>query len=395
MKELFESKLNYISVVWSQYLIRYKICNSKIKFTDDVKSNYIADIIRYFLDTFEIIYDKKQSGLFLDNFQSTISFLQAIYIQQDFIEELLFVFKCRINKGDLIKNENYSINRNIRNELIGHPIRKKPFPTSDSNYIICEKCGSIKSSNSKKDLTLLSSTILSNNLNSEYISYLLYHKDKGYKFEEINHKKQDILNRHNEFLNYYFELIINKLKQILKEFKLKIENIETAISNATFKNTIEIINHSFEEILKTNYLYKKESLLKIYNKRDEHKRYKNALNLFNNELKDSLIETKNNLSELIKVKSNFIKKTDISNINITYNSTENKINPTKQKVSFDYEMGKLIDKDNFEHIIRALRSKCKENKAVLSEINNMENNLNNDFEYYCSYYLISKILLDE
>ena len=124
MRDVLDKKLDKISDFWNNYIWEYKFCNSKIKFTPDVQSNYFGDILRYFSDTFNLIYNHKKADTFSDNIETSISFLQAIYIQQDFIEELLHIFKCNVDKGDLKKDTNYSINRELRNELVGHPIRK-------------------------------------------------------------------------------------------------------------------------------------------------------------------------------------------------------------------------------------------------------------------------------
>ena len=92
MRDVLDKKLDKISNIWNNYIWEYKFCNSKIKFTTDVKSNYFGDILSYFSDTFNLIYNVKKADTFSDNIESSISFLQAIYIQQDFVEELLYIF---------------------------------------------------------------------------------------------------------------------------------------------------------------------------------------------------------------------------------------------------------------------------------------------------------------
>lgn len=118
------SKLSKVNEIWNHYIWEYKFCSNKIKFNDDVKTNYFGDLLGYFSDTFEVIYSDKKSASFSDNFSYTISFLQAIYIQQDFVQEMLEIFKIGVDKGQLKQDPKYSINRELRNELVGHPIRK-------------------------------------------------------------------------------------------------------------------------------------------------------------------------------------------------------------------------------------------------------------------------------
>ena len=124
MKEDIKYKLKQIANIWNDFILDYQFCKSKIKFTPEVKTNYLGDILGYFEDTFDIIFDQRESNSYSARFSNNISLLQSIYVQQDFIEELLIIFKCGIDKGDLKKNMDYSLNREIRNELVGHPIRK-------------------------------------------------------------------------------------------------------------------------------------------------------------------------------------------------------------------------------------------------------------------------------
>ena len=160
MKEELTHKLRQITDVWNYYILKHKFCNKKIKFTDEVKTNYFGDILGYFQDTLDIIFDLRESNSYTDRFSNQISLLQSIYVQQDFIEELLIIFKCKISKGDLKKDSNYYINREIRNELVGHPIRKQKGE-------------------------FISSCLFGYNGGSDKIVYLRYHKENNYEFESM------------------------------------------------------------------------------------------------------------------------------------------------------------------------------------------------------------------
>lgn len=124
MKEEVSFKLDLIADIWNSFIWKYEFCQKRIKFTSEVQTNYFGDMFDYFQDTFKLIFSNRNSNSQTDKFSNQISLLQSIYVQQDFIEELLLIFKCGINKGDLKRDSNYYINRNIRNELVGHPIRK-------------------------------------------------------------------------------------------------------------------------------------------------------------------------------------------------------------------------------------------------------------------------------
>lgn len=64
MKDLLKKKLNKIADIWNDYILEYSFCNSKIKFSDDVKSNYFGDILHYFSDTFNVIFKEKKGNSF-------------------------------------------------------------------------------------------------------------------------------------------------------------------------------------------------------------------------------------------------------------------------------------------------------------------------------------------
>lgn len=377
MRDVLDKKLDKISDIWNNYIWEYKFCNSKIKFTPDVKSNYFGDILSYFSDTFNLIYNHKKADTFSDNIEASISFLQAIYIQQDFIEELLHIFKCDIDKGDLKKDNNYTVNRELRNELVGHPIRK-----SDINGT----------------RQLLSSTIFSNSTNAAKISYLRYHLDNNYKFEKITHNKEDILKRHNAFLEFYFDTIIEKLKGILSLFKAKIEEIEKVVANASFENVIKIVSDSFEYIFTTDYLYKPDILLEVYKLKDTNQRYVNAIEKFQRDLNQFLFETKQDIDDLINDTDRFsFKRTDeeIIHTEIIFVERNNKFDTSKIPISYHYELSKLVDRSDvakFRLFSSLLKSKCEGKELVLAEIENMEMNLDNTLEYYCSFHLVDKEL---
>jgi hypothetical protein len=61
MKTVVEDKLNRIADIWNYFIWDYKFCSSKIKFNDDVKTNYFGDILGYFSDTIDIVFSKNKN----------------------------------------------------------------------------------------------------------------------------------------------------------------------------------------------------------------------------------------------------------------------------------------------------------------------------------------------
>lgn len=364
MKKCIEHKLDTISEIWSHFIWEYDFCKRTIKFTDEVKTNYLADILAYFKDTVLIIFDKKESSSYSDTFSNHISFLQSIYVQQDFIDELLTIFKCGITKGHLKRDENYSLNRGIRNELVGHPIRRT------------------------LERHLISSCLYGYNSNENKISYLLYHKNKDFSFEIREYLISDIILRHYNFLNTYLDKVITKLKQILRNYNKELNNFKTLIERKAFDVVLKNTSRLYESIFKSDFIYDKASLEIVYNRKDEHNRYQNLINLFYLDLGNGISETIDHIQSLIKpntieedqlIESEYIDDLD--------ESPEDRNLP----ISCQYELGKIAtnrDILNFNFFANSLRTKCANNQIVISELKHMENNLNNDIEYYTAYKLI-------
>jgi len=82
MKEI-KNKLTTINNTWSRLVIDYKYLQKYVRYTDEEKTNYLADIFYYFDTTLDMVLNYTPiSGLNSSVFQA-IGLLQAIYAQQD------------------------------------------------------------------------------------------------------------------------------------------------------------------------------------------------------------------------------------------------------------------------------------------------------------------------
>ncbi|NDI99174.1 hypothetical protein GWA97_08820 [Flavobacterium sp. LaA7.5] len=379
MNEIQE-KIKLIRDVWNNYILEYKLCASKIRFSDDIKTNYIGIIFGYFEDTLDIIYSGKESSRdYIQTFSYHISLLQTIYVQQDLIQEMLFIFKCKIDKGDLKQNENYSINREIRNELIGHPIRKE-------------------NGNGK----LISASLFGYETSINQISYLKYHVDNNHNFEAQNIKTVDIINRHQKFTNYYLDKILQKISAMLIAFVKDLNKVESQIYKQDFKVLINILKVKYESIFNYDNLYLPDEILEVYNLKDKHYRYSNFINLFYSTLHQSIIEKKKNAIEIINSKFEKIESSKTDNIT-TYKNVIKFINNSKKsngskstlQKNYNYELGKLATKRNyhdFEFFSGLIKVNFNNNEVITEELENMSKNHSNDIEYYCSLALIRKTI---
>ncbi|MUV02909.1 hypothetical protein GN157_04230 [Flavobacterium rakeshii] len=366
-------KLNFIRDFWNHYVLEYQFCQKKIRFDDDIKTNYIGIIFGYFDDTFDLLSFSKSNTQ--PNFSYQISLLQTIYVQQDFIEQMLYIFKCRkdgdlIDKSKLKVNSNYSINREIRNELIGHPIRMNKGQ-------------------------LISASLFGYDTTSFTISYSRYHKENNHNFEHKKEEVSDILRRHSNFINEYFDIIIQKVKTILEAFEKNLDDVKRFLNNKNFESLINILSIKYESIFDYNYNYEPNNLKLIYSNREKHLRYKNLIDKFYFDLVESLTEKIESTKHLqtwqyISKQETFVEPygSILKFIDIEPEST-NKI-----KRSYQYELSKLANRDfdSFNFNSEILKSNFSENKLVIDELNHMKNHFNNEIEYYCSYYLLYKTI---
>lgn len=377
MKEEVKYKLDQIAKIWNHFIWEYDYCKQEIKFDLEERTNYFGDILGYFQDTNDIIYKYSGSTSKSERFSNQISLLQSIYVQQDFIEELLRIFKLKQNKGNLKKDSNYSINRDIRNELVGHPIRRE-----------------------NGNGALISSCLFGYNGARGAITYLKYHRDNNFKFELVEFTISEIISRHEQFLILYFDKILNKLKRILLKFIKEIKNLESLVERKSFNEILKISNVFYESIFKSDYIYDEESLLKIYSRKEEHKRYQNLIDRFYYDLKIGLKETKEYVYDLFEPR-NKIDEVGIEKpiFNIKFvDASELSAEEIERPETYHYELSKLATKRNpmdFDFFGGCIKQKCSDNSLVLDELNHMESNIYDDIEYYTAHRLICKELRED
>lgn len=350
-----KEKLENIARIWNHYIWEYKFCQSQINFDEEIKTNYFGDILAYFQDTLELINNKPQKGSYQENVFYAIGLLQTVYVQQDLIKELLYIFKLDSDK--LTNEDNRNINRNLRNELIGHPMRRAVGSGEE----------------------LISSVIFGNNLDNDSIHYVIYPKTNNYKGEEKYHNVNDIIVRHEEFLLKNLEEVEKKCFEILNYFLKKIEELNTLIEKEIpFEGLLRVARNQFEYVYKLNYLFVEEYLIEMNNKRSIQKRYEFGVNLFYNELKEVIKNTRADICETIG------KGQRTLNVTVAEDPIENNNN-------YNYELGKLHGKHpifNPEYFKRLFA----DDVEICAELENMIENNQSDLEYYCSYEYVRYLI---
>lgn len=372
MVENIKFKLDKISDFWSHYILNYRLCKVEIKSKEEKNPTYsFSNLMSYMNDTIGVIDRETDISDFYQSFSYHIGLLQAIYIQQDLIEELLLIFKCGVDKGDLKKDPLYYLNRDLRNELVGHPIRKI------KKEVVNEK---VK--------TVLQSTVLMDiRSNSNTISYARHHINNNYEFEKLTYEVKDIIQRHYEFLNKYLDVIIIKSKRILSNFKERVQNLRNVFQTKDFNTVVNLVSLHFEHINECHYLFQPDQILKVYSKRSEHLRYQNAIEYYLETLHSWLDETLENIEYTFKTRK-FEMSKPLKKVKYKVVTTAD---IKEQKINYHYELGKLSYRRNFQDFSffsSLLRDKCLDDPLVQEELDHMQENLSDDIEYYSSYYLI-------
>lgn len=356
--EKIEIKLNLITNSWNTYFWGSKYLQSKINFNYEVQLNYYGDILYYFNDTLELLkFENNLPKDFSNNIFYAIGLLQIIYVQQDLIDELLYIFKLvKSSKDD--KNPN----RQIRNELVGHPINRD---------------------NGK----LQSTIIFGNDLSEITLNYIKYNVSEGFIGKSCLETYESIITHHINFLDKYFKIIWGQVVTLLKKYKVKLLNFENAIINGIeLEKIVKLSELLVNQVFKSNVLFEKEIIIKCNKKRKEHIRYSYAVELFINEIKATIKEFSQNIDKIVNTENDTIIK--LKTINKDNHIIDKKNN------NHLYEISKLHDR----HPIFGLpffKKKYREDDNVIEELNNMEQNYNSDLEYYCSFELIKKLIKND
>ncbi len=373
MKEICD-KLNRINEAWTDFILNNEICHSKIRFDEEVRTNYLNEIYHYLNDTIPFLDNPE----YFDDFQKSIfqatGILQIIYAQQDLIDEFLSVFLLKKSKG-----ENKLINKNIRNELIGHPIKKY------------KKVGSDKEE-------LISSIFYGNGFTNGRISYLRYSKGNNYIPELIGYSLNEIIVRHFAYLDKYLELIYVKIKEVVLFYLnnlLDFYNGSLQSAEISVEEKLDLIGYYFTVVYKYS-RFSKDELKKFHNERKLKCRYEYVINTFLEDLHETIP------NEIVRLQ-NFLKieKTPVVSRSNPYNNgaKPGSVPFYKRPIGMNgkdlrYEYSKLVEKKRFHFEVTYFREIFIKDKTVFDELNNMEENIDSHEEFYSSVEYLGRLLKD-
>ncbi len=116
-------KLKLITDIWNEVFLSYSFVQNKVSFNNEKATNYYGEITHYFRDTYPIVEQhesrKHKPCKFHEYIFYSVGILQTLYVQQDLLDEMLMIFAL-----DKSSNEDKQRIRDLRNELVGHPISR-------------------------------------------------------------------------------------------------------------------------------------------------------------------------------------------------------------------------------------------------------------------------------
>ena len=366
--EEIKNKFDRIHEAWNTYFLASKFCQSKINFTPEIKTNFASEIYHYFNDTIPFLINPKYVDTFHESVFQAIGILQIIYTQQDLIDELLPIFKLgKVAKNDLDKK----LNRDIRNLLIGHPIRR----------------------DARNGNELVSSVFYGSMFCNGNINYIIYSKENNYKGEVVFHNIDKIILRHSNLLNKYLDEISKIIHAALSDFKNSLFDFHLLLSrNVEFEEIIKTTDERLTKSLNSSFLFKEEILKKCIIKRSMHMRYQNAIAVFLDGLGESISWTIDNLEEFLS-QPKTQKNKSWEHITPSIVEISTKSNTFVNGKDLHYEFSKLAEKDNLFGI-RYFKEKFTDDTVVYEELINMGQNLDSDLEFYSSLEYLRKLFVD-
>jgi hypothetical protein len=358
--------LEKITRVWNSFFWDNKFCQKEINFTIEVRTNYYGDILSYFNDTLDFLENLEFDSDFKKSIFQAIGILQTIYTHQDLTDELLYIFK--LHKST---KQDKSPNREIRNELVGHPIRRI-------------------------EGQLISSVFFGREFKNGRIHYILYAKENNFKGKEVLVSLQLLVEKHQQYLERFTGIIWNRIEKILRQLQKKLSIIKSLLErNVEFDKLLNVVDHYYNQIFKDNYLFEPIILARCFERQNEHPRYKNTVDLFLATLSEYLDETSKYIDELFQEQSAKLDKVEMpkNEVKFVSMSEETPASTTKPE-HLHYEFSKLFEKHPVFGLDYFLKRFDDEPKVV-EELINMKSHQESNLEYYSSYEYLKELLIDK
>ena len=347
-----------IREAWNDYFLESRYCQQQINFGPEERTNYMGDLLNYFDDTIELLEQIPLKPNYQLALYDTVSVLQLMYIGQDLIDELRFVFKMPQSSG-----ADKLLIRTLRNELTGHPISRD----KKNNFI--------------------SSVFFTRNSHGKVIEYLRYHKEKDYKSEVIRYEWSEVVKVHENYLLGNLKEILATIKDKLKHYQNQLSQFLKSFPRISFDGLVSKTEHLMEVFFERSSLYSDSNLRYFFQRCDLHQRYSHCINCFIRDLKRDLLQVEMDLKQFRagELPIENLKSVHQVMTKIVFTKGSDKIIESKQiQRNIRYQFSKLREKHpifGIEYFIETYQ----DDPELLSELRHMQSVIGDDREFFCSY----------
>lgn len=368
-----DSKLNLITEIWNFYILELGYFQSKINYQEQVNSNFYGEVMHYFFDTFDILDNHEnysnRDGSFSEKIFYLVGYLQVLYVHQDLVDEMLRIFK--ISESNSIEKR---LIREIRNELIGHPI-----------------------SRNSKNKELISSVFWRESIGFNSISYLKYNNKIESSVEYLDYKVTDLIEKHKQYLKHHFNQILNKQLMLVKDYDGKIKQINNLLLLNPYSNKLPVMVSQYIEFIENYSMFSYEKVVRALEQYALSNRYKYFYENYLSEVKNSILEISNKNQEMIiKINIELGNKSDsIGDIefDLYQNESRDKCNIIELSNNiYSYYFSKLSEMKYLESI-DIIKKAFEGNLELLTELERMQEKTNDEFEYYCSFIYAKHLVM--
>lgn len=217
-------KFRHISNIWTNYLAAKPYFRNTISSRVWSEMQTFTTSVGHFTDLLPIVFrdysskklERNDEG-FADLFTAQIGFLQAIYVQQDLVEEMCLMLNLKSKHNKTLKrSNNRTENRNFRNEMIGHPINRNPNGNGLQSMVLFSYEG--------PDLDM--------------IRYIQYKKGDNFNFNASKDtsnglsgwvKVLTIQERHHAFIEEALLIMWDKIKQLLEKYVAELKSFDSVL----------------------------------------------------------------------------------------------------------------------------------------------------------------------
>ncbi|MBU1008655.1 MAG: hypothetical protein KKD74_00845 [Bacteroidetes bacterium] len=344
-------KINAISHFWIYYACYYQTIRKKLNWSEKNNPTFFGDRIEYLKLSSELVFEKYNPKTV--NLLSLTGAIQMMYVQQDLLDELRMIFRLpQANKTGYVL-------RQMRNELIGHPIS-------------WDEKGNLKS------------TVLWNGgFNGESIDYVKYASENNFEpEEETKYSLAQILIEHEKFVNKQFDEIIRKINSIRKKYQSQIAGILKLQDDTTeFPKYLRLTQQLFEGVFEQSHAFRPDILQEYYTKIHEQNRYKYVIEQFISTIRNQVSETVEDMEKGLTEKTRHVPSQDFK---VKLISNAKNLTSKNKNHTVDYILSKLVERKPV-CLPSDLLPYVNEDSLAIAEIQHMEKYYQSDLEYYSAF----------